>query len=202
MELVAVTKSLLGKKLYTGLNFVFPEGKVSLLGGKNGIGKTTLLRLATGVLRPESGKVLWRGVDSFRRLHEIGFSPADDGGFYPTLTVRENLEFFAALYGISASDLTGRLEKLSPFSIDYMNLPIERCSQGMRQKVKLARALLHDPALLLLDEPFNALDVDSRDQFESWLKHKCRGRTVILVQHGYSGPFPTFTLEKGEIRPC
>jgi len=200
MELVGLTKSLGGKNVLESVDHIFPEGKVSILSGANGAGKTTLLRIATGVLRSDHGKILWRGKESRFSLHEIGVCPADDGGFYPALTVRRNLEYFGCLHGIAAGEIETRLRKNSPLPIDYLDLPIERCSLGMRQKIKIARALMHEPNLLLLDEPLNGLDAESREKFVRWLE---RGqRTVILVQHGFTEFFPRFELKQGRIHSC
>jgi ABC-type multidrug transport system ATPase subunit len=124
---------------------------------------------------------------------QIGHCPAEDNGFYPRLTVRENLEFFAALYGLSAPAAP------APLAVDFAELPWERCSLGMRQRVKLARALQHRPKLLLLDEPLNGLDQAARGDFERWLKDwaKESGGLAILVQHGWGGGFPRVRLVPG-----
>lgn len=203
LELHALTKELGGKMLFSGLSARLPE-PVVVIEGANGAGKTTLLRMITGVMLPDSGRIEWNGQGHSAYLPRLGVCPADEGTFYPLLSVRQNLTFFAVLQRIRGREVEERLRRFSPFPIDYLDLRLERCSLGMRQKVKIARALLHDPDLLLLDEPLNGLDVESRALFLGWLAERSRrpGRTTVVVQHGLEASLPRYRLEGGGLRAC
>jgi heme exporter protein A len=159
------------------------DERVALLGG-NGAGKTTLLRLAAGLLRPTTGELRLAGLpiaregSAARRL--VGFV-GHQSLLYPDLTVEENLAFFARLYGVA--DAGRRVESL----LDRLGVAARRrdraraLSRGLQQRVALARALLHDPPILLLDEPETGLDVPGRELLAEVVG--APGRTVLLSTH-------------------
>ncbi len=133
--------------------------------------------MIVGTLLADAGEIFWQGKPSHLQKRQIGI--VEDGGFYDRLTVRQNLEFFASLYGL-------RSWRLDPFTLDFLDLPYEQCSLGMKQKVRITRALLHEPELLLLDEPENGLDQKSRRLFRAWLEDWLKGRYALVVQHDHS----------------
>jgi heme ABC exporter ATP-binding subunit CcmA len=156
-----------------GVSFELAAGKLYVLVGDNGAGKSTLLRIITGLAKPSSGTVEVRGT--------LGYM-AHASMLYDELTGIENLRYFAALYS-----LPGKLcsDVMHAVGLDpALERPIRDYSQGMRQRLSLARAILHDPAVLLLDEPFSNVDASSTAQMAALL-HSWRnaGKTVVVVTH-------------------
>ena len=158
--------------------------------GPNGAGKTTTMRMLATLLEPSSGSATVLGLDVVRQARDVrrrmGAVLSDGRSLYWKLTARENLEYFAALYHVPAGEtkarVTAALEtvRLDDRADDY----VERFSAGMRQRLVLARALLPDPELLLLDEPTVGLDPQSaRDLRDRVMALRARGRTVLLTTH-------------------
>lgn len=166
------------------LDLELEPGRCHVIFGRNGAGKSTLLQVAATLLQPSSGELYYGG----RRLSELGSSVRDLIGLvshhsfvYADLTVRENLEFYGQLYGRSRnvdelldwSDLTLR-----------QHSPARSLSRGMQQRLTIARALVHEPKLLLLDEPFTGLDAVSGDRLSDLiLETKGRDTTIALATH-------------------
>jgi sodium transport system ATP-binding protein len=171
------------------LSFRAGPGEVFGLLGPNGAGKTTTLRMLLGLLRPTSGRAAVAGYDS--RLHpnevkrRVGLVSANVG-IYPHLTVRETLAFFADLYGVAAADAAGETVRLAHL-LGLEDLLSRRCgtlSTGQRQRLNLARALIHRPPVLLLDEPTHGLDVLGSQVVAEFVAHaRTEGKAVILTTH-------------------
>ncbi len=164
-------------------------GDAVLLYGANGAGKTTLLRLMASLARPTSGEVLFAGrditQDAAAAKSAIGFA-SHATLLYNELSVRENLEFFGMLFGLK--DLQARVDhELDRFGLrDRERVLVRELSRGLQQRVSLARALLHDPPFLLLDEPFTGLDRRSTEQLESLLKQRPeQGKAVVFSTHNF-----------------
>jgi len=157
-----------------GISSTFAQGEVCALLGGNGSGKSTLLRIIAGLARPSDGSVQVAG--------RIGYM-AHSSMLYDEMSGIENLEYTAALYGIAAREHcvkamqdVGLDPELPRLARDY--------SQGMRQRLSLARAILHDPELLLLDEPFSNVDTASAAQMLTLVEQlKARGKTIVVVTH-------------------
>lgn len=151
--------------------------------GENGSGKTTLLRILATAARPTSGRLEIMGLDALRerrRLrHRIGFV-AHAPGLYPALTAAENLEFFCTLQGVSRSRVGETLDLVGLSSA--AGRPAGRLSRGMQQRLAIGRAVLHDPKLLVLDEPDSSLGSDAPDLLEAVM----RGRTVVIATHDHA----------------
>ena len=172
-----------------GLSMEVGDGELYGFVGPNGAGKTTTIKIITGLLSADSGSVTIDGVDALqdRRIlkQNIGYVP-DFFGVYDNLKVGEYMEFFASCYGIEG--LTARkrcaslleqvkLEEKRDFYVDGL-------SRGLKQRLCLARALIHDPKLLVLDEPTSGLDPRSRVEFKEILKELCeRGKTILVSSH-------------------
>lgn len=168
------------------------QGKILVLLGPNGSGKSTLLKVIAGLLSPESGTVSLGDVTVHDHLPQmrrrIGMAIANDRSFYPRLTARENLEFFGVLEDVSPHHLSERIPALLEqtglgFAQDTL---VMKFSSGMYQKLGLARALLKDPELLLLDEPSRSLAPEGVAAFHRQLKElRSRGTTVVLATHSF-----------------
>ena len=174
------------------LNLEVQAGEFFGLLGPNGAGKTTLLKILAGLVLPTSGRALVQGVDVARDdqavKRAIGFMTSDERSFYWRLTGRENLEFFGRLYGLGAAEarrvtatLLGVVE-MEP----QADRPFMGYSTGMRQRLAIARALLHDPPVLCLDEPTRSLDPIAAKHLRRFVLdrlNKERGKTVVLATH-------------------
>jgi ABC-2 type transport system ATP-binding protein/sodium transport system ATP-binding protein len=171
------------------VSFTVAAGQVYGLLGPNGAGKTTTLRMILGLLRPSSGWASIAGYTSSTAADEVkrrvGLVSAT-AGLYQWLTVREFLLFFADLYGVSPAEAEAALGRLSQV-LDMADLLRRRCvtlSTGQKQRVQLARALIHDPPVLLLDEPTLGLDVIGSQLVLEYLGHlRTRNKAVILTTH-------------------
>jgi ABC-2 type transport system ATP-binding protein len=171
------------------MDLAIEEGSVFALIGPNGAGKTTLLRLIAALVEPTSGTAIVDGRDvrdSPREVHaRVGYLP-DFYGLYEELTVRQYLRYFHLAYGLPPESLEPRIRKgLEDVGLlDKADAPIETLSRGMKQRVGLARTLLHEPKLLLLDEPAAGLDPGARNDFQELLKKLAReGKTIIVSSH-------------------
>jgi ABC-2 type transport system ATP-binding protein len=171
------------------LSLKIPRGELHALLGPNGAGKTTTLRIVAGLLRPDSGRVSIMGhdiaEDAMAAKRVLAFLP-DDPLLYGKLTPVEYLEFVAGLWNIdpekAESNAVGLLRWLDLFS--RRDERIEGYSRGMRQKLALAGALIHDPDVMILDEPLTGLDAATARQVKDLLLERVRsGRTVILTTH-------------------
>lgn len=194
IEIQQVTKKFEGKKSsVTALKHVslsVKEGQVVGLLGENGAGKTTLLRTIATLLEPTEGKVRVCGYDTKISGNEvkkrIGVLFGGETGLYERLTARENLEYFAMLYGLSRHETKVRIDELARmFGMrDYLDRKVGGFSKGMRQKVAIARTLLHDPEIILFDEPTTGLDITSSNVFRQLVHQlKQKGKTIIFSSH-------------------
>ena len=160
-------------------------GIVALL-GPNGAGKTTLIRLLAGLLQPTTGAVLVDGhrleQRSRRALRRVGLV-SGAAGFYPQLSGRENLTFFARLQGLGAAAVRSRVARwLGRLGLEHAaDLRVGHYSQGMTQRLSIARALLHEPELLLLDEPVSSVDPTMADTLRSLLRTQADERGVVVL---------------------
>ncbi len=172
-----------------GLSFDARDGEVTGLLGPNGAGKTTALRILYGLLEPDGGSVSVDGHDSFRERNLVrgllGVLP-DVHGLYPRLTARENVRYFGRLQGLGGADLDQRIERLINL-LDMRGIADRRAvgfSHGERIKTALARALVHDPRNVLLDEPTNGLDVPSVRALREIIRRlRSEGRCIIFSSH-------------------
>jgi ABC-type multidrug transport system ATPase subunit len=153
-----------------------------VLRGENGAGKSTLLRMIAGLNEPTEGTILIFGTPNKQALHQVGYM-AHAPLLYDELDGMENLRFFAQLYGINSdAPLTDAMTRvgLDP----QLSRRVGQYSQGMRQRLSLARAIFHSPRLLLLDEPFSNVDPESALQIAKLLAGmRSAGNTILLVTH-------------------
>jgi sodium transport system ATP-binding protein len=172
-----------------GVSFNAPDGKITGLLGPNGAGKSTTLRVLYTVLRPDSGRASIDGADvvsqSLQARQRIGALP-HGAGLYPQLTARENISYYAKLCGLDKDALEERVDSIVELLeiSDFADRRTKGFSQGQRTKVALARALVHNPQNIILDEPSNGLDVmATRSLRKLILKLKDAGRCVLFSSH-------------------
>jgi sodium transport system ATP-binding protein len=172
-----------------GVSFDAPDGKITGLLGPNGAGKSTTLRVLYTVLRPDQGRATIDGVDvvedSLAARGKIGALP-HGAGLYPHLSARENIAYYARLCGLDKAEIDDRVSHIVQLLEigDFADRHTKGFSQGQRTKVALARALVHDPQNILLDEPTNGLDVmATRSLRDMILKLSDAGRCVLFSSH-------------------
>jgi len=167
-------------------SFSVEPGRIFGLLGANGAGKTTCMRIVLDILRADSGSVTWNGtVNTELPRRTWGYLP-EERGLYPKMRVAEQLRFFAALYGISDANATAEIEEwLERFRIpDYRDRRVEELSKGNQQKIQFIAAVLHDPDVMIMDEPFTGLDpINVRLLKEAFLTMRERGKTLIFSTH-------------------
>ncbi|HZR66082.1 MAG TPA: ABC transporter ATP-binding protein [Terriglobales bacterium] len=168
------------------------EGEVLGLLGPNGSGKSTTLKLISTMLLPDEGRVLVHGCDTRREgqtvRRKVGFALATERSFFPRLTARENLEFFAALEDIGKREASERAKStLSRVGLsEVASKQAMKFSSGMYQRLGIARALMKAPSLLLLDEPTRSLDIAAADELWDLVKEMSSMRmTVLLATHNF-----------------
>ncbi len=190
IEAKGLTKAFGGRRVVEGLSFSIPDGGIMALLGPNGAGKTTTVRMLACLLEPTGGEATVAGL-SVRKDQEairrkVGVL-TESPGLYDRMTVERYLTFFARLYRVPAHRIRERLERLLKlFGLaEERNRPVGGFSKGMKQKVALARTLIHDPEVLFLDEPTSGLDPESTKIVRDYileLKEEKR-RTILLCTH-------------------
>jgi sodium transport system ATP-binding protein len=188
----AMTKSF-GKKgevhAVSDVSFIAPDGEITGLLGPNGAGKTTVLRMLATLMLPDAGTARVDGLDVVRDRYavrqRIGVL-SDARGLYPRLTARENVRYYGALHGMSGKALEARVDALMD-TLGLASLADRRTqgfSQGERMKVAIARALVHDPSTIMLDEPTNGLDIMSVRALRVQLRAlRSAGRCLLFSSH-------------------
>jgi ABC-2 type transport system ATP-binding protein len=188
LEIVGLTKRF-DRPAVDHLDLTIRSGEFYALLGPNGAGKTTTLKMVVGLLRPDAGSILVHGIDALAeptRAKQLMAWISDEPMIYDKLTPFEYLEFVAGLWGIQADTAETCAREL----LDWLGLnehAHQRCeelSKGMRQKVALAGALVHDPRLIILDEPLTGLDAAAARQVKDVLRKRVQaGGTVIMTTH-------------------
>ena len=189
MAVERLEKTLGKNKVLRGISFSAQAGEIFGLLGPNGAGKTTTLRIISTLLSADSGKVRVMGFDTRKAPEDVrrrvGVVTADIG-VYPRLSARENIVYFARLSEVRETDVKGRvdavIERLDIGS--FADQRAESLSSGQKQKVAIARAIVHDPQVLMFDEPTSNLDVlASKEVREFMVESKGRGKCVIFSTH-------------------
>ena len=186
LELREVRKAFDRFLAVDGVSLRVPEGTVFGLLGPNGAGKTTTIRMIMNIIAPDSGEVLF-----FERprkeadMHRIGYLP-EERGLYRKMTVAEHLLYFGELHGLKRAELRPRitswLERLELAA--WTHRKVEELSKGMQQKIQLAATLIHDPAIVILDEPFSGLDPINQQLFKDLLaEYKAAGKSILFSTH-------------------
>ncbi|MEG8946518.1 ABC transporter ATP-binding protein [Rosettibacter firmus] len=180
LELFKVDKYLNNTLILKNINFTLSEGEIVGLIGPNGAGKTTLLRLLATLYKPDSGTITFEGNDvfvnpeNFRRI--IGYMP-EESGFYNKLNAFENLSFYAGFFNnITRTDI---LNKLNEYNLN-LNKKVGAFSKGQKQLLLFIKSIIHNPDILILDEPFNALDPGVRITIRETIKNFSNNNKIII----------------------
>ena len=173
-----------------GVDLTVRRGELLGLLGPNGAGKTTLLKALATLLLPDSGRIVVEGIDTkadpIAAKRKIGLCISEERSFYYRLTARDNLAFFGAMYGLRGSALYRRIEEVAELVdlVDVLDRRFAGFSSGMRQRLTVARALLGDPEIVLLDEPTRAIDPVHAEELRSFIRTELidrLGKTVVLA---------------------
>ncbi len=186
LEIQGIRKTFGAFTAVDDVSFVAERGQIFGFLGTNGAGKTTTMRIILDILRPDTGRVLWNGQPNTEIPRRVwGYLP-EERGLYPKMPVEDQLIFLARLYGASAGaarrDLNDWLER---FNItENRRKRVEQLSKGNQQKVQFLAAILHDPDILILDEPFSGLDpVNAAQLVDAFDEMRRRGKTIIFSTH-------------------
>jgi ABC-2 type transport system ATP-binding protein len=174
-----------------GIDLDVREGEILGLLGPNGAGKTTLLKILSCLVLPDKGTARVRGIDTYRENQVkplIGLITADERSFYWRLTARENLQFFARLFHVPGRRIASRVTELLKLvdMTEAADRPFSGYSSGMKQRIAIARALLHDPPILFMDEPTRSLDPAAAMALRKFVLEQLRardGKTILLATH-------------------
>ena len=170
------------------ISFSIPEGQIVAFLGPNGAGKTTTMKMLTGYLAPSEGSARIAGLDVHQdriaASRKLGYLP-ENGPLYLDMTPLELLEFFGEARELDAKTLKTRIEEVRDFCAlhDVLEKPIGKLSRGLRQRVGLAQALLHDPDVLIMDEPTAGLDPNQIRHFRDNIKKLGRDKTILISTH-------------------
>lgn len=183
-----VNKSFGDKHVVDNISFSLEEPGVFGLLGTNGAGKTTTIRMILGIIKKDSGEITWNGKAVTRGNVNFGYLP-EERGLYPKSTIYDQLVYFANLKGLDkrAADMAVKmwLDKLN--LMEYINSPAEKLSKGNQQKVQFITAMLHDPDLIVLDEPFSGLDPLNTEILSKIMKDLVKsGKYIIMSSHQMS----------------
>ncbi len=186
LQLNNVVKEYKDKRAVDSVSFSIPEGKIFGLLGPNGAGKTSIIRMITNITRPDAGSILFRG-EELRREHieQIGYLP-EERGLYKKMKVGEQLLYLARIKGMNKQEARSALKaEAEKFEIEsWWDKKIEELSKGMQQKIQFIATTIHNPRLLILDEPFTGLDPINTNLIKSEIRKKVdNGCTVIFSTH-------------------
>ncbi len=181
-----VTKTFNGFTAVDDVSFHVQPGRIFGFLGTNGAGKTTTMRMILDIIRPDSGEITWDSRPTRDLPREMfGYLP-EERGLYPKMTVQDQLMFIGQLYGGKAKDIDTRItEWMERLNItENRTKTVEQLSKGNQQKIQFLAALLHDPEILILDEPFSGLDPVNAEQMKSAFREmRDRGKTIIFSTH-------------------
>lgn len=180
-----VEKSFSGKKAVDNISFEIDKPGVFCLLGTNGAGKTTTIRMLLGIINKDKGLISWNGKDVKRKHVNFGYMP-EERGVYPKTKIFDQLMYFAELKGMRKSKAEESIKYwLKKLEIEeYMNIPAEKLSKGNQQKVQFVIAVMHDPELIVLDEPFSGLDPVNTELLKKIILELVKmGKYIIMSSH-------------------
>jgi ABC-2 type transport system ATP-binding protein len=186
LDIRHVSKTFGAFRAVDDVSFTVAPGRIFGFLGTNGAGKTTTMRMILDIIRPDAGEITWNGAaNTTVPRRDLGYLP-EERGLYPKMQVDEQLLFLAQLYGADRKQATAALDEwLERLDIaENRTKRIEQLSKGNQQKIQFLAAILHDPEILILDEPFSGLDPVNADQMKgAFLEMRDRGKTIIFSTH-------------------
>ena len=180
-----VSKSFAGKLVVDRISFTLEKPGVYGLLGTNGAGKTTTIRMLLGIITKDSGEITWNGNPVDRKIVNFGYLP-EERGVYPKIKIIDQLLYFAELKGIDKTSALASAQKWAKrLKVEeYLNLPAEKLSKGNQQKIQFLTAIIHNPDLVVLDEPFSGLDPVNTEILKSIIIDLVRdGKYIIMSAH-------------------
>ncbi len=186
LDIKNVTKRFGSFRAVDDLTLHIPAGEMFGMLGANGAGKTTTFRMLLGLLQPSEGTITWADQEiTYRRTNVVGYLP-EERGLYPKLKVKDQLIYLGRLKGMEKQSILVEMEKwLEKFNVpDYANKRIEELSKGNQQKIQFIASVIHQPELLILDEPFSGLDpVNVELLKDAVIELKQKGTTIVFSSH-------------------
>ena len=180
-----VSKTFVGKRAVDNISFELNKPGVFGLLGTNGAGKTTTIRMLLGIIKKDSGEITWKGKEVDRKHVRFGYLP-EERGVYPKTKIFDQLMYFAELKGMNKVDAIKSINKWAKeLKVEeYMQMPAEKLSKGNQQKIQFMTAIIHDPELVVLDEPFSGLDPVNTEILKNIIIDLIKnGKYVIMSAH-------------------
>ena len=185
LKLNNVSKTFAGKKVVDNVSLELKKPGVYGLLGTNGAGKTTTIRMLLGIIKKDSGEITWNGKEVDRKNVNFGYLP-EERGVYPKVKIFEQLMYFAELKGMKKQDAIDSINKWAKeLKVEeYLQMPAEKLSKGNQQKIQFMTAIIHNPELVVLDEPFSGLDPVNTEILKNIIIDLIRnGKYVIMSAH-------------------
>ena len=180
-----VSKSFTGKKAVDNISFSLTKPGVYGLLGTNGAGKTTTIRMLLGIIKKDSGEITWKGKPVDRKLVRFGYLP-EERGVYPKTKIFDQLKYFAELKGMEKNQAISSINRWAKeLKVEeYLQISAEKLSKGNQQKIQFMTAIIHDPELVVLDEPFSGLDPVNTEILKNIIIDLIRnGKYIIMSAH-------------------
>ena len=180
-----VSKTFVGKQAVDNISFILEKPGVFGLLGTNGAGKTTTIRMLLGIIKKDSGEITWKGKEVDRKHVRFGYLP-EERGVYPKTKIIDQLMYFAELKGMNKEEAIKSINKWAKeLKVEeYMQMPAEKLSKGNQQKIQFMTAIIHDPELVVLDEPFSGLDPVNTEILKNIIIDLIKnGKYVIMSAH-------------------
>ena len=180
-----VSKSFAGKKAVDNISFSLTKPGVYGLLGTNGAGKTTTIRMLLGIIKKDSGEITWKGKPVDRKLVRFGYLP-EERGVYPKTKIFDQLKYFAELKGMEKNQAISSINRWAKeLKVEeYLQMSAEKLSKGNQQKIQFMTAIIHDPELVVLDEPFSGLDPVNTEILKNIIIDLIRnGKYIIMSAH-------------------
>ena len=185
LELKNVSKSFVGKKAVDNISFSLTKPGVYGLLGTNGAGKTTTIRMLLGIIKKDSGEITWKGKPVDRKSVRFGYLP-EERGVYPKTKIFDQLKYFAELKGMEKNQAISSINRWAKeLKVEeYLQMSAEKLSKGNQQKIQFMTAIIHDPELVVLDEPFSGLDPVNTEILKNIIIDLIRnGKYIIMSAH-------------------
>ena len=180
-----VSKTFVGKTVVDNISFSLTEPGVFGLLGTNGAGKTTTIRMLLGIIKKDKGTITWNGKEVDRKKVNFGYLP-EERGVYPKVKIIDQLKYFAELKGMNKEETLKSINKWAKILKveEYLNMPAEKLSKGNQQKIQFMTSVIHNPELIVLDEPFSGLDPVNTEILKNIIIDLVKeGKYIIMSAH-------------------